>query len=244
MSLFRRRKKKGLSRTAREFLWPRMGWRRMGRYYVARIKRLPGTPYSIAAGFACGAAVSFTPFLGFHFIFGALLAWGIRGSIIASAIGTAIGNPWTFPFIWAGVYWLGSKILGYEPGQELPAELTFSVIFEEPTTILIPMLAGGVPAALVVWVIFFIPLRRLISNYQHHRRAARLKRQQVLAAERRARERVFANSNEDVSETAHAIDDSSMMIPEPDRGSAPEKEENPAIDETNAAMTANGRART
>ena len=159
MSLFRRRKKKGLSRTVREFLWPRMGWRRMGRYYIVRIKRLPGTPYSIAAGFACGAAVSFTPFLGFHFIFGALLAWGIRGNIIASAIGTAIGNPWTFPFIWGGVYWLGSKILGYEPGQELPAELTFSVIFEQPTVILIPMLAGGVPAAIVVWIIFFIQIK-------------------------------------------------------------------------------------
>ena len=187
MSLFRRRKKKGLTGAARELLWPRMGWRRVGRYYAIRIKRLPGTPYSIAAGFACGAAVSFTPFLGFHFIFGALLAWGIRGNIIASAIGTAIGNPWTFPFIWTGVYWLGSKILGYERGQELPAELTIKIIFEEPTTILIPMLVGGLPAALVVWIIFFIPIRRLISNYQHHRRTARLKRQQILAAERRAR---------------------------------------------------------
>lgn len=219
MSLFRRRVKKGIPGKARELLWPRMGWRRVGRYYAIRIKRLPGTPYSIAAGFACGAAVSFTPFVGFHFIFAALLAWGIRGNLIASAIGTAVGNPWTFPFIWTGVYWLGSKILGYERGQELPAELTIGVIFEQPTTIFVPMLVGGIPAAAVVWIIFFIPIRRLIANYQHHRRTARLKRQQALAAERRDRERRFANSNEmeaaDEPVVESIIDDDSLIIPEP-----------------------------
>lgn len=191
-----------------------MGWRRAGRYYAIRIKRLPGTPYSIACGFACGAAVSFTPFIGFHFILAAMVAWVMRGNIIASAIGTAVGNPWTFPFIWAGVYWLGTTILGYERGQELPAELTIGVIFEQPTTILLPMIVGGVPAGLVVWLIFFIPLRRVISNYQHHRRVRRLRRQQVLAEERKAREMRIANSNNaDDPDAGANFDD--LTIPEP-----------------------------
>ena len=29
-----------------------------------------------------------------------------------SAIGTAVGNPWTFPFIWAAIYRTGAFILG------------------------------------------------------------------------------------------------------------------------------------
>ena len=56
------------------FLWPTMSLRRIGSYYKRRVARLPGTPHSIAAGFASGAAVSFTPFMGFHFVLGALLA--------------------------------------------------------------------------------------------------------------------------------------------------------------------------
>jgi uncharacterized protein (DUF2062 family) len=75
------------------------------------LARLPGSPYAIAGGFAWGAAVSFTPFIGLHFILGAIFSWMSRCSIIASAIGTAIGNPWTFPFIWAFVYSIGTSIL-------------------------------------------------------------------------------------------------------------------------------------
>ena len=44
-----------------------------------RIKRLPGTPQSIAAGVACGVAASFTPFIGLHFVLAALFAWLVGG---------------------------------------------------------------------------------------------------------------------------------------------------------------------
>lgn len=144
-----------------------------------------------------------------------MLAWVLRGNIIASAIGTAVGNPWTFPFIWAGVYWLGTTILGYERGQELPAELTIGVIFQQPQTILLPMVVGGALAGVVVWTIFFIPMRRLIGNYQHHRRLRRLRRQQVLAEERKAREMRIANSNnaDDPDAAMDNFDD--LTIPEP-----------------------------
>ena len=164
-----------------------MGWGRIFRFWTFKLKRLQGSPYAIACGFACGAAVSFTPFVGFHFIFAAMLAWVMRGNIIASAIGTAVGNPWTFPFIWAGIMWLGTWILGYERGQELPEELTIGSIFEQPETVLLPMLVGGLPTGVVVWIIIFLPIRRVVGNYQHHRQARRLKRLRVLDEERRAR---------------------------------------------------------
>ena len=184
MSLFRRREKPGRWARVRRFLWPRMGWRRVARYWTFKLKRLQGSPYAIACGFACGASVSFTPFIGFHFVLAAVLAWMLRGNVIASAIGTAIGNPWTFPFIWAGIIWLGTTILGYERGQELPEELTIGIIFEEPETVMLPMLVGGVPAAAVVWIAFFLPIHRIVTNYQHHRRTRRQRRRRVLAEER------------------------------------------------------------
>ena len=199
MSLFRRREK--LSRLARlrRFVWPRMGWGRVLRYWTHKLKRLQGSPYAIACGFACGAAVSFTPFIGFHFILAAVLAWALRGNVIASAIGTAVGNPWTFPFIWAGIMWIGTWILGYERGQELPAELTFGAIFEQPGTVLLPMLVGALPTGVIVWVLFFFPIRRVVGNYQHHRQARRLRRRRVLDEERRAREGQAEKAEDDIS---------------------------------------------
>lgn len=188
MSIFRRRHKRALILRLLEFLWPRMGWRRAGKYYGYRIKRLPGTPYSIACGFACGAAVSFTPFLGFHFLLGAFLAWGLRGSLIASAIGTAVGNPWTFPGIWFGVLWIGSKLLGRPMPQLSFSDLSITLIFDQFSTIGVPMLVGGVPAGLIAWVLFFIPIRRVISNYQTRRHAMRVKRQQFLAEQSRQKQ--------------------------------------------------------
>ena len=187
MSLFRRREKLSRWARVRRFVWPRMGWGRIFRYWAFKLKRLQGSPYAIACGFACGAAVSFTPLIGFHFILAAVLAWALRGNIIASAIGTAVGNPWTFPFIWAGIIWLGTWILGYERGQELPAELTIGTIFERPETVLLPMLVGGLPAAVVVWIVFYLPIYRVVGNYQHHRQARRLRRRRILDEERRAR---------------------------------------------------------
>lgn len=182
--MFKRRTKRSIGARIVSFIWPSMGWRRTGAYYKIRIKRLPGTPYSISCGFALGVAVSFTPFIGFHFVMAAIFAYLIRGNIIASALGTAVGNPWTFPFIWAGIYWLGGKILGYKKGVELPEELTMDYIFHDPVNVLLPMAAGGAPTAIVVWWLVYLPLHRVVANYQSHRCQKRMQRREVLAQER------------------------------------------------------------
>ena len=199
MSVFRRRQKLSRWVRMRRFVWPNMSWGRVARYWTFKLKRLQGSPYAIACGFACGAAVSFTPLIGFHFILAAVLAWALRGNIIASAIGTAVGNPWTFPFIWAGIIWLGTWILGYERGQELPADMTIGTIFEEPGTVLLPMLVGGLPAAVVVWIVVYFPIRRVVGNYQHHRQARRLRRRRILDEERRARSDPVRQADDDIS---------------------------------------------
>ncbi len=55
---------------------------------------------------------SCTPFLGFHILVAMLIAWVIRGNLIASALGTFIGNPITFPVIWLVVFEVGRYIVG------------------------------------------------------------------------------------------------------------------------------------
>jgi len=90
--LFRRRSSNRWARL-QAFFWPEKGFWRGWIYLLFRILRLRSSDYSLSAGFACGVFASFTPLIGAHFFLAAALAWAIRGNIIMSMIGTAIGNP-------------------------------------------------------------------------------------------------------------------------------------------------------
>jgi uncharacterized protein (DUF2062 family) len=179
--LFGMRRPRTLFAKLREFIWPRAGWTRTMHYIRHRLARLPGTPYSIAAGFACGAAVSFSPFLGLHFILAGLLAWLIGANIVASAIGTAVGNPWTFPIILPTLYQIGIWILGWETPAEVTVELSFATLFDLSSADLLdyayqaifPTFIGSLPVAPVVWVVFYWPLLYTVRGYQRARRHRR-----------------------------------------------------------------------
>lgn len=183
--MFRRHNKLSLGNRVREFLWPRSGWRRSSEYLFHRVARLPGTPYSIAAGVACGVAISFTPFVGLHFILGGLWAWTIRANIVASAIGTAAGNPWTFPFIWLWLYELGTALgVGGEGdgggavdfaalfGEMMQALLRFDMAYllETAWPVWWPMFVASIPTAVVAWIAFYLPLKWTVEKYQVRRR--------------------------------------------------------------------------
>ena len=109
--MFRRRKPLSALKQLRAVIWPQRGFRRLFSYLFQRIIRLPGTPASIASGFASGVAASFTPFLGLHFFLAGALALLFRGNVLASAIGTFFGNPWTFILIWLADYEVGLGII-------------------------------------------------------------------------------------------------------------------------------------
>jgi hypothetical protein len=167
--MFRRRTPLPLLHQIGQWLWPSAGWRRATTYLAHRVRRLPETPYRIAAGVACGAAISFTPFIGFHFAGAALLALLLRGNVVASALGTMVGNPWTFPFIWAWIYSLGRLLTGHSVTNDLPNVLSLQYIFDRPLEVFWPMTVGGVPTAIVVWFAVFWPLRGVVIEYQRAR---------------------------------------------------------------------------
>ena len=184
-------KKPALGQRVIGFFWPAMGWRRTGEYFKHRIGRLPGTPYSIAAGFACGAAISFSPFVGLHFVLGGVWAWLVRANIIASAIGTAVGNPWTFPFIWVWIYNVGHWMGAGEGGRSVE-DLDFGALFgnmleavvsgdmdflvETAGPVFWPMLLGSVPTMIVTWIVFYVPLKKMVEGYQKARLARRARK--------------------------------------------------------------------
>ena len=195
-SMFKRRTKHGILIRLRGFVWPHIGWRRAGAYFYYRLMRLKGSPHAIATGFACGAAVSFTPFIGLHFVFSAALAWLARGNVLAALLGTAVGNPWTFPFIWLGIYRVGCAIMGCDAGDGLPESLDIFVVMENPMKVLLPMFLGSIPVGAVAWLVVYWPVRRLVVKYKElreRRRARRLKR-------KKARERLERRREHDSAE--------------------------------------------
>ena len=168
--MFKRRKQLQPQDHVREAVWPKMGWRRSQAYRRQRMGRLPGTPTGIATGFAFGAAISFTPFIGLHIVLAGLMSWACKGSILAAAIGTVVGNPWTFPLIWVLIYKTGILMLGMDPVCFSAETLTLDHLFSNVWNILLPMLVGSIPWFIVSWLAFFYPLRAMIEKYQMARR--------------------------------------------------------------------------
>jgi hypothetical protein len=83
------------------------------REFVKRIKRLDGDPHYISMGMAIGIFVSITPTMPFHTVIAVALAFILRGSKAAAAIGVWFCNPITAPFFYLGSYKAGMFILGH-----------------------------------------------------------------------------------------------------------------------------------
>jgi uncharacterized protein (DUF2062 family) len=175
--MFRRRSPQSFLERTRQYIWPRNGWVRAFKYTWQRLLRLDGSAEAIAMGLAVGAFVSASPFLGLHFILSGIIAWLIGGNIIASAVGTWVGNPVTFPFIWLATYRIGHALLGTEGTHNLSQGLSFSMLIEKPMELLqpviIPMTVGGVLVGLALAVAVYYPSRSMIRVFQNQRRKLR-----------------------------------------------------------------------
>lgn len=149
---------------------------------LVQLKRLKGTPYEIAAGFACGVAISFTPFIGFHLILAAITAWIIRANVVSSAIGTLIGNPWTFPFIWIAVLSTGRFLLGdavtsdpvnfigiFESASKALLTFNFKNFGRDVWPIAFPMLVGCVPYYIISWLLSYKIIKAMMDRIASRR---------------------------------------------------------------------------
>lgn len=112
--VFRRREKLRWWQRIREGVWPRAGWSRVIRYFTHRIGRLPDTPQKVARGMFAGTLVSMLPLPGMQMVVGGILAWVIRGNILAALLCAFVSNPLTTPFIAVTSITIGQFLIGGE----------------------------------------------------------------------------------------------------------------------------------
>ena len=137
-------------------------------YYKLRLARLPASNYAISSGFACGSMVSFTPLLGLHFILAVIFAFLIRGNFIAALIGTVVGNPITFPFIWGLIYKVGTYVTTIQH-VKISHKIDFDMIINQTYEIFFPMLLGGIIISPLVWLITYFLIYSFISSYKRRK---------------------------------------------------------------------------
>jgi uncharacterized protein (DUF2062 family) len=187
--MFLRRKSPGFWLRVRNVIWPKMGLSRAWRYLVHRMARMKASPHAIALGFAAGAFASFTPFVGLHFILAGLIALALRASILASAIGTVVGNPLTFPFIWLTTYNVGAALLGRETKGEVvldvPAGSESAVnagmmdvagrLFDRIEPVFLPMIIGGTLLGLACAAACYFIVHVSVDRFKKRRKPVRVR---------------------------------------------------------------------
>ncbi len=180
--LFKRREAESWLEWLRVQLWPRRSWARSSRYVAYRLRRISASPHAIALGFAAGAFVAVTPFLGTHLILAALIAWMVGGSIVAALLGTFIGNPLTYPLFWYSTYEAGNLMLGDEP-EPHAIDLTggiFNMSIDQLWPILKPMSLGALPVGFGVAVLGYFAVKVMVEAYHRRRRELREQESEAL----------------------------------------------------------------
>ena len=186
---FGRKKKKRLIISIYNFIKIFFAFSRTKKYISLSIKRMKGSPQALSLGLATGIAISFTPFIGLHALLAIFISWVIGGSMAAALIGTLLGNPWTFPFIWYFTFEIGQFInYGFLSHEE---EFSFKNIKKEISTLLvilkniiifanipeleenfeklklIPfMIVGSIPLVFITWILSYFSFLIIFKSYR------------------------------------------------------------------------------
>lgn len=151
-----------------------MNMKRAIRFWILRIKRLNGDPHYVATGMAIGVFVGITPTIPFHTVSALALAFLLRGSKVAAALGVWCSNPVTIPFFYCWSYKIGVFATGASNHYNIKEWSLFELI-NAGNEIAIIMLVGGVLLGVLPAVLCYVLTRKMmiIKNNRKRKRLAR-----------------------------------------------------------------------
>ena len=177
--MFKRRTKATFFEKVKVFLRTFYSIRMYMRYILFKLSRSGDSDHRIVCGLASGIAISVTPFVGLHFTLSMIIAFILRGSPVAAAIGTAFGNPITFPFIWITIYKTGLffmpsfKMVGNVKFVEFFISVKDTIVsfdidkfFDKIYPVFFPMLIGSIPYYLITFLLSYFVIRSLLKEYR------------------------------------------------------------------------------
>ncbi|PIE66654.1 MAG: hypothetical protein CSA23_08080 [Deltaproteobacteria bacterium] len=134
---------------------------------LVRMRQLEGNPHYIAMGMAVGIFISITPIIPLQTIVAVALAFMVRGSKSAAALGTWLSNPITIPLVYYTNYKLGCFLLGYQTTLDTIAFDSFAQLMELGLEVTWAMIVGGVVIGSILGVLaYFLTFRVFIANRQ------------------------------------------------------------------------------
>lgn len=149
-----------------------------------RFVKIRGNPREIALGFALGLFVGMTPFMGFHMAIAIFFAALFKWNKIAAAAGGWISNPVTAPFVYAGTYYVGNKVLNIQNACCIPKELNLDVIVQllkSAPEIFWILTVGGIVVGIPVAVMGYYLALSTILRYREGIRETIIRKRETLS---------------------------------------------------------------
>lgn len=140
-----------------------------------RIVRQEMPAHNVALGFGVGMFVGFLPIIPFQIIVAVTLAFSLRGSKIAAALGTWISNPVNMIPFYLMLYYTGKIIIPWEVPPFNPELLELTVMLKQGWNWFLVMFIGGVALGIPAAVISYFLARRAIIDYRSRKRERRKK---------------------------------------------------------------------
>ena len=149
--------------------------KRILRYMYLRLVRQQMPVHNVAVGFAAGMFVGFLPIIPFQTVVAVAVAFPVRGSKIAAALGTWISNPINMIPFYLMLYYAGKLIIPWEVPPFDPDLLELTVMLEQGWNWFLVMLVGGVFLGVPASIISYFLARRAISGYRRRKQTRRRK---------------------------------------------------------------------
>lgn len=140
--------------------------------FVKRVKKLDGNPHYIAMGMAIGIFVGITPTMPFHTVIAVALAFILRGSKAAAALGVWFCNPITAPFFYLGSYKTGMFIFGNSAPFDLKYESVLELL-KLGMDVTMAMIGGGVILGIVPGIAAYFITRKIMTTIRSRKTAER-----------------------------------------------------------------------
>lgn len=172
---------------SKQGLWSRL--KRFVRFWYLRLVRIQATPHNIALGLSAGVFVGLLPVLPFQTVLGIALAFAVRGSKIAAALGTWVTNPANWLPFYLLCYKIGKAVVPFDIPPFRPSELEMTEMLQVGWKFFAAMMAGGLIMAVPGSIIAYFVGKKFIAVYQARRVARRCRKaQKLLESYRKPRE--------------------------------------------------------